>query len=205
METTLDGSSLIVVEFFEYCVNSILFQRGIYPRHDFEVQRKYGMPLLVTNNDDLKAYVDQIMEQVRVWLYKGKLSKLIVVIKSRENGDILERWQFNIDSHKEEEEEEEQQRFDYDRELTDDTKAQIRAIMRQILASVTVLPELDPDDVTFVILVHTDQDVDVPTTWGDSDPKLIKGGGEHVRLKPLSTSKHKITPFVAYRMEDDDY
>ena len=65
------------------------------------------------------------------------------MIKSRENGDILERWQFNIDSHKEEEE---QQRFDYDRELTDDTKAQIRAIMRQILASVTVLPELDPDD-----------------------------------------------------------
>ncbi|KAG2219413.1 hypothetical protein INT45_010604 [Circinella minor] len=197
METTLDGSSLIVVEFFDnshtfgFNLKSILFQRGIYPRHDFEVQRKYGMPLLVTNNDDLKAYVDQIMKQVRV-------------IKSRENGDILERWQFNIDTQKEEEEEQ-QQRFDYDRELTEDTKAQIRAIMRQILASVTVLPELDPDDVTFVILVHTDQDVDVPTTWGDSDPKLIKGGGEHVRLKPLSTSKHKITPFVAYRMEEDDY
>ena len=79
-----------------------------------------------------------------VWLYKGKLSKLIVVIKSRDSGDILERWQFNIDSQQQEGEE--GQRLDYDRELTDDTKAQIRAIMRQILASVTVLPELDADD-----------------------------------------------------------
>ena len=79
-----------------------------------------------------------------VWLYKGKLSKLIVVIKSRDSGDILERWQFNIDSQQQEGEE--GQRRDYDGELTDDTKAQIRAIMRQILASVTVLPELDADD-----------------------------------------------------------
>ncbi|KAI9255128.1 DNA-binding protein [Phascolomyces articulosus] len=200
METTLDRSSLIVVEFFEYCVNSILYQRGVYPREDFEVERKIGMPLLITNNDELKVYVDQIMSQVRVWLQKGKLSSLIVVIKSKDTGDILERWQFNIEPHLEQQ----QQTLDNDGELTNDTKAQIRAIMRQISASVTFLPELDTDDVTFAILVHTDHDVDVPTAWGDTDPKLIKGGGEHVRLKHMETSKHKITPIVAYRVTDDD-
>lgn len=57
---------------------------------------------------------------------------------------------------------------------------------------------------TINILVHTDQDVNVPTTWGDSDPKLIEGGGEHVRLKSFSTSVHKISALVAYRIDDEE-
>jgi mitotic spindle assembly checkpoint protein MAD2 len=32
---TLKGSTAMVTEFFEYSVNSILYQRGIYPPDDF--------------------------------------------------------------------------------------------------------------------------------------------------------------------------
>lgn len=31
----LKGSSKLVTEFFEYSINTILFQRGVYPAEDF--------------------------------------------------------------------------------------------------------------------------------------------------------------------------
>jgi len=56
---------------------------------------------------------------------------------------------------------------------------------------------------TFNILVYADEDVQVPTTWEDSDPNLITGGGEHVKLRSFDTSMHKIDALVAYRVMDD--
>ena len=44
---------------------SILFQRGVYPREDFRISKKYGIPLFVTTNPELKDYIDQIIGQVR--------------------------------------------------------------------------------------------------------------------------------------------
>ena len=38
---TLKGSTAIVTEFFGYAVNSILYQRGIYPE-TFERKQKHG-------------------------------------------------------------------------------------------------------------------------------------------------------------------
>jgi hypothetical protein len=32
---SLKGSSKLVTEFFEYSINTILFQRGVYPAEDF--------------------------------------------------------------------------------------------------------------------------------------------------------------------------
>jgi mitotic spindle assembly checkpoint protein MAD2 len=32
---SLRGSSKLVTEFFEYSINTILFQRGVYPAEDF--------------------------------------------------------------------------------------------------------------------------------------------------------------------------
>lgn len=34
---SLKGSSKLVTEFFEYSINTILFQRGVYPSEDFTV------------------------------------------------------------------------------------------------------------------------------------------------------------------------
>lgn len=60
-----------------------------------------------------------------------------------------------------------------------------------------------PSTGTFNILVYADEDVQVPTTWEDSDPNLIAGGGEHVKLRSFDTSMHKIDALVAYRVMDD--
>lgn len=148
--------------------HSILFQRGVYPREDFRISKKYGIPLFVTTNPELKDYIDQIISQVRGkymhhvnvfvshvylldWMKSNKISKLILVIKSRETGQVLERWQFDVHVVQQVEpvtatEENPEDMEIVDNSVNESTRQQIRALMRQISASVTFLPELDQDD-----------------------------------------------------------
>ena len=52
--------------------------------------------LQVTADDQVKAYVKKIMSQLKEWMYGGKISKLVVVITSKETGEHVERWQFDV-------------------------------------------------------------------------------------------------------------
>lgn len=38
------------------------------------------------------------MGQLHKWMTGGKISKLVVVITSKETGEHVERWQFNVGS-----------------------------------------------------------------------------------------------------------
>ena len=81
-----------------------------------------------------------------------------------------------------------------------DIMNEIQAIIRQITASVTFLPLLQ-DACTFDLLVYTDNNIDVPQTWEESDPKYINNQQE-VRLRSFSTKVHKVDAMVAYKAED---
>lgn len=52
--------------------------------------------MLVTSDDQVKAYIKRIMSQLNKWMTGGKISKLVVVITSKETGENVERWQFDI-------------------------------------------------------------------------------------------------------------
>jgi mitotic spindle assembly checkpoint protein MAD2 len=82
----------------------------------------------------------------------------------------------------------------------EDIQASIRALFRQITASVTFLPELT-EPCTFNVLVYADADSDVPIEWGDSDAKEIEGG-EKVQLRSFSTSNHRVDTMVSYKLGD---
>ena len=60
---TLKGSTAIVTEFFGYAVNSILYQRGIYPR-DVRAEAEVGLGMLVTTDDGLKTYLVSVLQQI---------------------------------------------------------------------------------------------------------------------------------------------
>src|SRR3954470_16061857 len=47
----------------------------------------------VSSDDQVKAYIKKIMSQLDKWMQRGKISKLIVVITSKEAGLDIERWQ----------------------------------------------------------------------------------------------------------------
>lgn len=197
----LKGSSKIIAEFFEYSINSILYQRGIYPAEDFQVVRKYDLNLLVTIDSEVKAYIKKIMSQLHKWLVGGKISKLIVAITSKDSGLVVERWQFDVqvndpaqpgaaaaastESEKQEKSQEQIQK-------------EIQAIIRQITASVTFLPILD-GRCTFNVLVYAAGDAKIPVEWADSDAKIIENG-EEVQLRSFSTNAHKIDTYVAYSL-----
>ncbi|KAL4995657.1 DNA-binding protein [Aspergillus recurvatus] len=210
---SIKGSSKLVAEFFEYSINSILFQRGVYPPEDFTTVKKYGLNMLVTADDQVKAYIKKIMSQLNKWMLGGKISKLVVVITDKETGDHVERWQFDVQIFGKHKSQSTRKSGDKENDTPGDAsqpetvektekqiQEEIQAIFRQITASVTFLPVLD-GDCTFNVLVYADADSDVPVEWGDSDAKDIKNP-EKVQLRSFSTNNHRVETMVSYRLAD---
>lgn len=178
--------------------------------------KKYGLNMLVTSDDQVKAYIKRIMSQLNKWMVGGKISKLVVVITSKDTGEHVERWQFDVEilskpsskskSAKSSEskdgakENEGTAPAPPEKEKTEqEIQSEIAALFRQITASVTFLPTLDAfGPCTFNVLVYADANSEVPIEWGDSDAKDIEGG-ERVALRSFSTTGHKVGLVVGYK------
>ena len=206
---------------FQYSIHTILFQRGVYPAEDFSAVKKYGLNMLVSSDDQVRAYIKKIMSQLDKWMVGGKISKLVIVITDKDTGEHVERWQFDVQilakpskksssskSTKPSTDENSAGKEGDDKSAAaaggDKTEAEIQAeiaaIFRQITASVTFLPQLS-GDCTFNVLVYADADSEVPVEWGDSDGKEIQNG-EKVQLRGFSTASHKVDTLVSYRLAD---
>lgn len=61
---TLRGSTDIVTEFFNFSVNNILYQRGVYPPESFKRIAKYGQTLFITTDEKLSAYLQNVLKQL---------------------------------------------------------------------------------------------------------------------------------------------
>ena len=196
----LKGSTRIITEFFEYCVNSILYQRGVYPEEDFTTVKKYDLTLMKTHDDELKSYIRKILGQVHKWMLGGKCNKLVICIMDKDTGEVVERWAFDIErlpieqggNGKDDSQEE-------PKLSKEEIQKQIRALIRQITASVTFLPDLsNKGRYTFNVLAYTDAYAKVPMEWGDSDAKEIENG-EVMQFRSFSTEKHKVGVQVSYK------
>ena len=191
---SLRGSVDLVQEFFEYAINSILYQRGIYPPEEFRRVAKYGLSMMVASDDGLQTYLKQILAQLKTWLEEGDVQRLVVVVTGVETNETLERWTFAVNACDTENAAPSQ---------SADVKAitkQIQAIIRQITASVTFLPLLD-EACAFDLLVYTRKTASVPGAWEDSDPKYIADSQE-VKLRSFTTSVHSVEAAVAYKDHD---
>ncbi|KAK2040709.1 putative mitotic spindle checkpoint component mad2 protein [Colletotrichum somersetense] len=218
----LKGSAKLVAEFFQYSIHTILFQRGVYPAEDFSAVKKYGLNMLVSSDDQVRAYIKKIMGQLDRWMLRGKISKLVIVITDKDTGEHVERWQFDVEifgkpskssktskttsSSKPADQENDADAADSSaaaaapEKTEQEIQAEIAAIFRQITASVTFLPQLG-GDCTFNVLVYADADSEVPVEWGDSDAKEIVNG-ERVQLRGFSTSNHRVDTLVSYRLAE---
>ncbi|KAK8526342.1 hypothetical protein V6N12_020815 [Hibiscus sabdariffa] len=224
---TLRGSAAIVSEFFGYAANSILYNRGVYPEESFAKVKKYGLPMLLTQDEGVKSFISNLTAQLSEWLEAGKLQRVVLVIMSKASNEVLERWNFSIETDGEVVEK------GVSREKSDkEIMREIQAIMRQIASSITYLPCLDepfscphtsfghgssssaggfivslPLDVLFTgvfdVLAYTDTDVAVPFTWIESDPKLI-ANPQMVKLHSFDTKIHKVDTLVSYKNDEWD-
>jgi mitotic spindle assembly checkpoint protein MAD2 len=201
--STLKGSVQIVQEFFGYAINSILYQRGIYPPDTFARNPKYGLSMMVTTDEALTTYLSNVLVQLEGWMTSGSVQRLVLVIEGLESHSTLERWDFKL----EQEAPAAQADGVKPSKSRKDIQREIQAIIRQITASVTFLPILD-EPCAFDLLVYTSADAAVPASWEDSDPRYINPDQcESVRLRSFTTSVHKVDTCVMYKgggLEDDD-
>ncbi|KFP87240.1 Mitotic spindle assembly checkpoint protein MAD2A, partial [Acanthisitta chloris] len=169
-----------------YGINSILYQRGIYPPETFTRVQKYGLTLLVTTDPQLTNYLNNVTEQMK--------ERLVVVITSLEDNEVLERWQFDIESDKTAKSD------NKPREKTQKAiQDEIRSVIRQITATVTFLPLLE-SACAFDLLIYTNKDLVVPEKWEESGPQFI-ANSEEVRLRSFTTTIHKVNTIVAYKKD----
>jgi len=196
---TLKGSAKIISEFFNYGINSILYQRGIYPAESFTRKQEYGLTLLVTTDNDVNKYLGNVLAQIKDWLEARKIKKLVMVLKNVGSQEVLERWEFKIEHETVTGEDGKVKFVDEAVKDTKTIKGEIRDVIRQITASVTFLPLLDCL-CSFDILIYTHNDTEVPTEWGESDPCYILNS-EEVVLRSFSTSVHKVQAAVSYKTD----
>lgn len=195
--TTLRGSAEIVAEFFSFGINSILYQRGIYPSETFTRVLKYELTLLVTTDLELIKYLNNVVEQLKDWLYKCSVQKLVVVISNIESGEVLERRQFDIECDKTAKDDS-APREKSQKAIQDE----IHSVIRQITATVTFLPLLEVS-CSFDLLIYTDKDLVVPEKWEELVPQFITNS-EEVRLHSFTTTIHKVNSMVAHKIPVND-
>ena len=219
-QVTLKGSAQLVSEFFDYGINSILYQRGIYPSESFTRKQAYGLTVLVSTDDRVKNFLKSVLSQIEEWLVERKVKKLVVVLTSVETKEVLERWEFKVEYETEESGDlkeggenvnpnsDSSQKIGAknDKKYCDvskkDEKAirkDIGAVIRQITASVSFLPLLDCI-CSFDILIYSHKDLEVPVEWGETDACIIQDS-EEVKLRSFSTNIHRVEAAVSYKAQ----
>ncbi|KAF8971403.1 mitotic spindle checkpoint protein MAD2 [Flammula alnicola] len=182
---TLKGSTALVTEFFKYAVNTILFQREVYPSDDFHMVKKYGQTVLVTQDLALENYLERILNQVQKWLLTGSVTQLVLAIISKDTRTPLERWVFDIMLVETPAEGTEASRQP---KPESEIQSEIRAILKQIISMVTYLPVIHEPTV-FNILAYTSESADASKS-------------QQVKMRSFSTDVHRIEAMVAYRYEE---
>ncbi|CAF2002949.1 unnamed protein product [Brassica napus] len=145
-----------------------------------------------------------------------------LITDSKSTGEVLERWNFRIETDSEVVEKGSVLEFEImitllefrfhnvnldffrvSREKSDkEIMREIQATMRQVASSITYLPCLD-EPCVFDVLAYTDTDVAVPFTWVESDPKLI-ANPQMVKLHAFDTKIHKVDTLVSHKNDEWD-
>lgn len=188
----------------EYGVNSILFQRGIYPPEDFQSQQQYGLTILMSTNNKICEFIEQVLRQAEKWMARNELDKVSLIITNVHTKETLECWDFKVQPDPE------ASSGTSDTILPDGSvgptsnkelkriQQEIGSVMRQISATVSYLPLID-GICSFDIHIHTLKDCDVPEKWDETNAVYIQNS-QVVQLRSFSTGVQKVETVVNYKM-----
>ncbi|XP_045026683.1 cytochrome c oxidase assembly protein COX15 homolog [Daphnia magna] len=190
---TLKGSVELIVDFFNYSLNSILYQRGVFPEESFIPTQHYGLTMYMSKMPEIKKYTDEILPHLKKWLTEGKIKKLVLALCDVNSKEPLECWEFRILAEETPTGEIKQQGT----KPLKDIQQEIRNVLRQITACVTFLPLLDCV-CSFDLQVHTKKDTQ-GEGWGDVQPLSIQNAQE-VQLRSFSTSIQNVHTFLCNPM-----
>jgi len=198
---TLQGSATVVVEFFKYAVNSILYQRGVYAPETFDKCQQYGITLFLTKDKEINEYFDQVLPNLENWLSRGQLKGVSLVITSAITGEHLEKWDFDIHTVPQDGDVTiTGRKREYGKKELSEIQKGIRNVMRQVTATVTFLPLLDVR-CSFDLKIYVKKEAEILNGWLEqSDSEIVNP--ERVELRSFSTSIHRVQASVTYKAED---
>lgn len=178
----------------DFGINSILFQRGIYPPEQFKPVENYGLTILMSQDNKIKEFLSTTLSQLKEWLIERVVKKVALVITNVKTLEVLERWDFNVE---------------YEGDSTDISQTsdkplkqvqnEIRTVIKQITSSVTYLPLLDCL-CSFDIRIYTKDNVNLPKEWADAEPANIENA-QCVKMRSFSTNIHKMETAVTYKID----
>ncbi|XP_037722236.1 mitotic spindle assembly checkpoint protein MAD2A [Drosophila subpulchrella] len=194
---TLKGSAQIIVEYLKYGINSILFQRGIYPAEDFDNTQQYGLTILMSKDPKIQTFLQNVLSQTEEWLSKNMINKISMVITNAHTKEVLECWDFKMQAEMGDGDTSDPAKLTTTKELSR-IQNEIRDVMRQISATVSYLPLLDCI-CTFDVMIHTLQNTELPAKWDETGAIIIQNS-QAVQLRSFSTGLHKVDTVVNYKM-----
>ncbi|KAK9701088.1 HORMA domain [Popillia japonica] len=193
---TLRGSSEIICEYLDYGINSILYQRGLYPPETFKTAENYGLTILMSQDNKIQEFLSTTLNQLKEWLVQRIVNKVALVITNVKTLEVMERWDFNVQY---------EGNINQGNDQVSDKplkqiRNEIRDVMKQIASSVAYLPLLDCL-CSFDIQIYTKSDVVLPNEWADAEPANIKNA-QSVKMRSFSTNIHKMETVVTYKNDD---
>ncbi|XP_030570644.1 mitotic spindle assembly checkpoint protein MAD2A [Drosophila novamexicana] len=194
---TLKGSAQIIVEYLKYGINSILFQRGIYPAENFGNTQQYGLTILMSKDPKITTFLQNVLKQTEEWLSKNMINKISMVITNAHTKEVLECWDFKMQAEAGDGESNDPTKQTSSKQLSR-IQNEIRDVMRQISATVSYLPLLDCI-CTFDVMIHTLQNTEIPAQWDETGAVFIQNA-QAVQLRSFSTGLHKVDTVVNYKM-----
>ncbi|XP_023016755.1 mitotic arrest deficient 2 [Leptinotarsa decemlineata] len=192
---TLKGSAAIVCDYLNYGINSILFQRGLYPPENFKAEENYGLTILMSTDDKIKQFLSTTLGQLKDWLIERTVNKIAVVITNVKTLEVMERWDFKVEYEGDTNDSEQ-----VSEKPLKQIKNEIRDVLKQIASSVAYLPLLDCL-CSFDIQIYTKSDVKLPEEWAEAQPANIKNA-QSVKMRSFTTNIHKMETVVTYKNED---
>lgn len=209
--------------FLDYGINSILFQRGIYPAETFESHQQYGLTILMSTDAKIKDFLKNVLKQTEgklefvspssslnqsnshfncvfsesiEWLSKNELDKVSLVITNAHSKEVLECWEFQV--QKDDAQENADPNNPTSNKELKRIQQEIGSVMRQISATVSYLPLLDCI-CSFDILIHTIKDCELPEKWNETNAVSIQNP-QTVKLRSFSTGLHQVDTVVNYKL-----
>ncbi|XP_045764398.1 mitotic spindle assembly checkpoint protein MAD2A [Maniola jurtina] len=197
---TLRGSAQIICEYLNFAINSVLFQRGLYPPETFKAQQQYGITLLLSEDALIKNFLKNLLTQSEEWIVNKKVSRLSLIILNVANKEVLECWDFNVKYEEGDVELSKEKKETLGSKDLKKIQQEIRDVMLQVAATISYLPLLDCR-CSFDVLVHAKPDCNIPDMWSEAEPVAISNA-QNVQLKSFSTSLHKMETVVSYKLMD---
>ena len=126
-----------------------------------------------------------------------------MVISNVHTKEVLERWDFKVEAENEAENKDTNNVDANNPTSAKELKKiqdEIRAVMRQIAATVSYLPLLECL-CSFDLHLHTLKNCEIPDNWNETENATILNS-QVVNLKSFSTGLQKVDTVVSYKMTD---